>query len=241
LGTKLSNGCTSGHMLAGLSRFSKRSIAATVTFFGAAVVTTRLLYSQQQTFAPVTSPEWNINSTDKTLLVAQAAPLIVSLLLYTQASTSSNSPSPEASKPRAVARLVALLSTTVEFALALRLSNLTDPSKVSAFLLLPFHLAFDPSLAFLAIGAIPLGSVLYHFFRGSEQPVLGGRWAVPKAGKVNVRLLLGAVIFGVGWGVSGFCPGPVLINFGRAVATSSDYSPWLCWLCAFVAGGLCVN
>lgn len=108
-------------------------------------------------------------------------------------------------KSPSVFRLVALLSTAVDFALALRLSNLTDPKKVTAFLLLPFHPAFDPSLAFLAIGAIPIGAALYHFFRGPEKPVLGGPWAIPKSGNVDTKLLLGSVLFGIGWGASGLC------------------------------------
>ncbi|KAJ3895673.1 hypothetical protein GG344DRAFT_85733 [Lentinula edodes] len=238
LGTKLSNGCTSGHMLAGLSRFSKRSIAATATFFCTAVATTKLQHSP--TIIPANPPDYNMNTADKTLLIAQIVPLIASVLLYAyvRLHTSSNSGQHES---LSVARLVALLSTAVDFALALRLSNLTDPKKVTAFLLLPFHPAFDPSLAFLAIGAIPIGAALYHFFRGPEKPVLGGPWAIPKSGTVDTKLLLGSVLFGIGWGASGLCPGPVVINLGRALATGSQLTSWLSWSLSFVAGGLCVN
>ncbi|KAJ4497977.1 hypothetical protein C8R41DRAFT_820422 [Lentinula lateritia] len=243
LGTKLSNGCTSGHMLAGLSRFSKRSIAATATFFCTAVAATKLHHSP--TFIPANPPDYNMNTTDKTLLIAQTVPLIASVLLYAYASMSSHNPDTSSNsgqhKSPSVFRLVALLSTAVDFALALRLSNLTDPKKVTAFLLLPFHPAFDPSLAFLAIGAIPIGAALYHFFRGPEKPVLGGPWAIPKSGNVDTELLLGSVLFGIGWGASGLCPGPVVINLGRALATGSQLTSWLSWSVSFIAGGLCVN
>jgi hypothetical protein len=81
------------------------------------------------------------------------------------------------------------------FALALRLSNLSDPRRVLAFMLTPAHAAFDPSLAYLGIGAIPLASVLYRV----------GSVRVQKKGKVDARLLAGAAMFGVGWGIDGIC------------------------------------
>jgi uncharacterized membrane protein YedE/YeeE len=85
------------------------------------------------------------------------------------------------------------------------MSNLSEPSRVLSFLLLPFHPAFDPSLAFLAAGALPLSFILQHRFRGPEQPRLGGSWAIPKGGNIDSKLLVGAAIFGVGWGMAGIC------------------------------------
>lgn len=101
--------------------------------------------------------------------------------------------------------MLAPLITGFHFALALRLSGLTDPTRVLSFLLLPFHRAFDPSLAFLAVGALPLNLLLYHYARGNEQPRLGGTWCIPKPGEIDVKLIVGAAIFGVGWGLTGVC------------------------------------
>lgn len=102
-------------------------------------------------------------------------------------------------------RLLAFLSTGVEFALALRLSNLSEPAPVLSFLLLPFSKAFDPSLAFLAAGALPVSTILYQVYRGPEKPRLGGSWTIPKAGKIDAKLLVGAAVFGIGWGMAGIC------------------------------------
>lgn len=107
--------------------------------------------------------------------------------------------------PLPLHRRLAFLSTSIQFALALQLSGLTNPDRVIRFLLLPFHQAFDPSLAFLAIGAMPLAVALYHYARGNEVPRLGGSWTIPKNGDIDWKLITGAAIFGVGWGIAGVC------------------------------------
>jgi len=76
---------------------------------------------------------------------------------------------------------------------------------VLSFLLLPVHQSFDPSLAFLAAGAVPVSVFLYHFCLGSEKPRLGGPWTVPKGGQIDAKLIIGAALFGVGWGMAGVC------------------------------------
>ena len=79
------------------------------------------------------------------------------------------------------------------------------PSKVISFLVLPLHPAFDPSLVYLAIGALPLSALLYRYGRGTCKPRLGGTWDVPNSGTIDAQLLLGAGVFGIGWGMSGIC------------------------------------
>lgn len=85
------------------------------------------------------------------------------------------------------------------------MSNLTEASRILGFLLLPFHRAFDPSLAYLAASALPVGIILYRYARGEERPLLGGKWSIPKGGKIDSKLLIGSSIFGVGWGLAGIC------------------------------------
>lgn len=108
-------------------------------------------------------------------------------------------------EPQSPLRILAFFTTSVQFALALQLSGLTDPIRVISFLLLPLHRAFDPSLAFLAAGALPLAIGLYRYGRGNEVPALGGKWGIPKGGPIDLKLLTGAAIFGVGWGMAGVC------------------------------------
>jgi uncharacterized protein len=106
-------------------------------------------------------------------------------------------------------RTLTCLITAFQFSVALRLSNLVLPSKVVGFLLLPVDRAFDPSLACLALSALPLSMLFYHFCRPSgevkELPMLGGHWGIQKGGSVDKRLVAGAVLFGVGWGLVGIC------------------------------------
>ncbi|KAL1718237.1 hypothetical protein EV715DRAFT_201456, partial [Schizophyllum commune] len=259
LGTKLANGCTSGHMVCGLSRLSIRSLAATCTFFLTGVLTTRVLHGAAGGVLSV-GTDWSLGPHGYSLLAVQLVPLafIVASYLKSNVNIYDASSDEEKKTPHSTSRLLAAFTTAVDFALALRLSNLVDPQKVLSFLVLPPVVRnivdaplraiglvskpatrpFDPSLAFLAAGALPLGMALYRFFRGPEVPRLGGQWSIPKGGKVDARLIVGAAIFGVGWGMVGICPGPALVNLGRALSSRSDLSPLLVWLCTFIVGGL---
>ncbi|KAF8969819.1 hypothetical protein BDZ97DRAFT_1914947 [Flammula alnicola] len=242
LGTKLANGCTSGHMICGISRFSIRSIVATATFFTSGVLTTQILH---RNLPPVASVDWSLSADAVKLLMLQAIPLSLSALLYAldfngnkEKSTSDidgKAPNP----PHPVLRAITYLATGFQFALALRLSNLSEASRVLSFLLLPFHRGFDPSLALVAGGALSLGIPLYQFAHGNQRPRLGGKWSIPKGGKIDAKLLIGSVIFGVGWGLAGICPGPGLVNLGRAIgAGGSALTPYTAWVGSVVLGGL---
>ncbi|KAJ7632739.1 hypothetical protein FB45DRAFT_913322 [Roridomyces roridus] len=232
VGTKMGNGCTSGHMICGISRLSVRSITATAVFFSTGVIGAR--FSPESVLVPSQPFDWSLGPTGTTLLALQIIPFTVSVLLYILAP---RQPTDKSQPALPIPRLIASLATSLEFAFALRLSNLTEPIKVLTFLLLPFNAAFDPSLSFLAVGALPLAIVLYQFARGPEQPRLGGTWSVPKGGKVDLRLIIGAALFGIGWGSGGICPGPALVNLGRAISGGSDPLPMITWLSAVLLGG----
>ncbi len=96
------------------------------------------------------------------------------------------------------------------FALGLGISGMTRPGKVVAFLDITGR--WDPSLAFVMLGAIGVHSLAYRILPRMPSPLLAERFAVPTRQDISVRLIGGAVLFGLGWGLSGFCPGPALVS-----------------------------
>lgn len=108
--------------------------------------------------------------------------------------------------------LMALISGLV-FGLGLIVSGMTDPSKVLAFLDLTGD--WDPSLAFVMAGAVIIGSLAFPFAAGWPHSLLGEAMHVPTATKIDRRLVLGGLTFGVGWGLAGYCPGPVLASLAQ--------------------------
>ena len=98
------------------------------------------------------------------------------------------------------------------FGIGLIVSGMTDPSKVIGFLDLAG--SWDPSLAFVMVGAILVGIAGYTVARKRTASFLGGAMHLPTARQVDRRLVLGSLVFGAGWGLAGFCPGPALVSFG---------------------------
>ncbi len=95
------------------------------------------------------------------------------------------------------------------FAVGLSISGMTNPTKVLQFL--DVFGAWDPSLAFVMLGAV---AVHFSWLRWTASRAGAQAAPSPAPGKVDAPLLVGAAIFGVGWGMSGYCPGPALVAFG---------------------------
>lgn len=96
------------------------------------------------------------------------------------------------------------------FALGLGVSGMTQPQNVMAFL--DLFGAWNPALAFVMIGAISVHAISYIFIRTKESPKFSVKFHVPTNSKIDTNLIAGSILFGAGWGLGGFCPGPALTS-----------------------------
>lgn len=102
------------------------------------------------------------------------------------------------------------------FGAGLVVARMTDPAKVQGFL--DFTGSWDPSLMFVMVGAIAVHLVLYRLIVRRRSPLFTATFQIPKRKDIDVRLIAGAALFGVGWGLSGVCPGPGLVDAGSGSA-----------------------
>jgi uncharacterized membrane protein YedE/YeeE len=114
------------------------------------------------------------------------------------------------------------------FGIGLLLSGMTDPGKVQGFL--DVAGAWDPSLAFVMAGAIFVGYFGYRYAGGLSCSLLGEAMHLPRRRAVDRQLIAGSAMFGVGWGLGGFCPGPAL------VALTTAHPKVLVFVAAMLAG-----
>jgi uncharacterized membrane protein YedE/YeeE len=114
------------------------------------------------------------------------------------------------------------------FGIGLILSGMTDPGKVIGFLDLTG--AWDPSLAFVMGGAIVVGAIAFAIARRRTVSLHGEAMHLPKQREIDAPLVVGSLVFGVGWGIAGFCPGPAL------VAAGAGYPQALVFVAAMIAG-----
>lgn len=107
--------------------------------------------------------------------------------------------------------LTSLLAGLV-FGFGLILSGMADPAKVLGFLDLAG--AWDPSLALVMGGAIAVGLPAFALARRRKLSLIGAPMRLPTVRQIDRRLAGGSVLFGIGWGIAGFCPGPALVALG---------------------------
>ncbi len=103
------------------------------------------------------------------------------------------------------------------FAVGLALSGMTQPSKVIGFL--DVAGAWDPSLAFVMVGAIAVYFVTSRWVLARPKPLVEPCFHVPTKTRIDPRVVAGSAIFGIGWGLAGYCPGPGIVSVG---SLSSD-------------------
>ena len=96
------------------------------------------------------------------------------------------------------------------FALGLGISGMTQPQKIIGFL--DIFGNWDPTLVFVMLGAVFIHSLFFKVILKRPNPLFATTWHVPSNKKINTNLILGSFMFGVGWGLAGYCPGPAIVS-----------------------------
>jgi uncharacterized membrane protein YedE/YeeE len=113
--------------------------------------------------------------------------------------------------------LTGLISGTL-FGAGLAVSGMSDPHRVRAFL--DLFGAWDPTLAFVMGGAIVPMTLAWFFQKRMAKPLFGDAFNLPETRTLDGQLALGAVLFGIGWGIAGLCPGPAIADLALAPLTA---------------------
>ncbi|KKZ63158.1 hypothetical protein EMCG_02535 [[Emmonsia] crescens] len=211
-GTKNESGCTSGHMLCGLSRLSPRSAIATSIFVITALITANLRNTipacpnNQPCYLPTYPTSQEAVFTTGAIVLAQ---LTNSILVPRLLRKSKNSTT--------IYNYIAGL----QFGLGLLISGMADPAKVLGFFSWFDWSRFDPSLALVMLFAVVPNLISYMKLttvygneKGKRPPTLAESFQLPTATVADIdwRFVAGGVAFGIGWGLSGVCPGPGLLR-----------------------------
>jgi uncharacterized protein len=129
-----------------------------------------------------------------------------------------------------VKRILAAFLCGLVFGAGLIVSQMSNPDKVIGFL--DITGAWDPSLALVMGGAVGVFGLLYRLALGRRAPLLDSGFATPEKTSIDRPLVIGALIFGTGWGLGGFCPGPAIVS-----AAFGDPRVWA-FILAMIAGAL---
>ncbi|MEO1070357.1 MAG: DUF6691 family protein [Cyanobacteria bacterium J06638_6] len=132
-----------------------------------------------------------------------------------------------------LAQNLVTLGSGLLFGLGLGLSQMIDPQRVIG--LLNVAGAWDPTLAFVMGGAVVTTLVSFRLILRRPAPVLSSKFFVPTRRDIDRPLLLGAALFGIGWGLGGYCPGPAIASLGLGSANP------LLFVAAMVTGSLAYN
>lgn len=234
IGTRLGNGCTSGHGICGLARFSKRSLAAVMTFMATGIGMASFV-AEKEIFSTASNDlTWIPNNVSKQVsssVVALFATAAASVLAKSCVKTRPSSDTKESIETEERQRKIGLKKSIIGaaagslFSAGLAMSGMIKQYKALGFLNLSDINNWDPSLMFVMGGALIISFGGYQFVKGHGilrkekamtcPPLLGEpcKFNVPTNTKIDKQLVLGSAMFGMGWGIAGLCPGPALFSF----------------------------
>ena len=135
-------------------------------------------------------------------------------------------------------RIVLHFAIGLIFGLGLVISGMINPAKVQNFL--DIFGTWDPSLAFVMAGAVVVTFLGYRLAWRRAKPLLDDSFHLPQSQAINRRLILGATVFGIGWGLGGYCPGPALTGLGLLAPGTLVFLPAMLagmWLARSIASG----
>jgi uncharacterized protein len=108
-----------------------------------------------------------------------------------------------------MSKIVSLICGII-FGIGLTVSQMIDPAKVLGFL--NIFGDWDPSLAFVMIGALIISSPFFHLFKNNKKPIFADSFSYSNNKELNKKLIIGSSLFGAGWGLAGLCPGPAIAS-----------------------------
>lgn len=221
-------------MLCGLSRLSGRSAVATATFFTVALLTHHFAHPSLYTDAcpgniPCYTPVYPSKGTAFSLvLLASSAVLAARTMPHFIAALSSSNTTTNKASPNSnsAARTATQFFSGLLFALGLQITGMAHPAKVTSFLSFPLLPAWDPSLALVVVFGVLPNLITIQRKGFADRPAFGKVFELPKKTikDVDGRFVAGAAAFGVGWGLTGTCPGPAVL---RALAQPVWGVMWL--------------
>ncbi|KAL4867380.1 hypothetical protein BDV12DRAFT_186780 [Aspergillus spectabilis] len=215
-GTKSGRGCTSGHMLCGVSRLSPRSLIATAIFFTTALLTANFVSSIPACPAgtPCYTSVYPSHSELTFMLGTTVLTFLTNALII-----------PRTVGRSELSRAVFSYLAGLQFGTGLFMSGMADPHKVLRFFaFLTDPARFDPSLALVILFGVLPSLITYLLVKPGQdtnhtggkpvKPTLGDTWRLPTAtvADIDSQFVLGAMVFGVAWGLQGVCPGPAVLR-----------------------------
>ena len=201
IGTKMGNGCTSGHGVCGIPRLSLRSIVA-VCMFMITGITTSTLNSKLHFFSYNSIEIPNIKIPYLELIIFLFCLICIILILIID---SKGIYAKKDLTDHIISFIVGIL-----FAFGLIQSGMIGRHKVTGFLCL--NSKWDYSLLFVLGSAVGFNLITFHYILNLRKPIFNKEFIISKNKNIDLKLIIGAGIFGIGWGLGGICPGPSLVT-----------------------------